>query len=238
MSTCFIADIHLSGEQPEIVERFLRFLREDARGYEAIYILGDLFELWLGDTLPSPGSGPVIEELLAVTHSGTAVYVQHGNRDFLLSSGFEQHSGCRLISDPYLTELDGRRILLTHGDQLCTGDISYQKYRKLIRNPLVNWVLLHLPSSIRTMIGNRLRARSDYDKSNKRPEIMDVTESEVRSTMVEWNTHLLIHGHTHRPALHSFELDGEPAQRMVLGDWESPDNVIIYQDGGFRQITM
>ncbi len=238
MSTCFIADLHLSAEEPETVERFIRFLNEEAGEHKTLYILGDLFELWLGDTLPSSGSEPVLEALRTVTDGGTDIYVQHGNRDFLLGSGFEKQSGCKLIADPYLIGLDGRRILLTHGDQLCTGDLSYQKYRKLIRNPLVRWTLLHLPSTVRVAIGDKLRRRSNYDKGNKTSAIMDVTEDKVRETMREWNTRLLIHGHTHRPALHNFELDGKSAERMVLGDWESADNTIIYRDGSFRQLTL
>lgn len=235
MSTCFIADLHLSDSQPETVGRFLHFLESEANKHEALYILGDLFEIWLGDDLPSPGSESVIEALNKVASSGTAIYLQHGNRDFLLGKGFEQQSGCKLISDPYLIETDGSRILVMHGDQLCIDDTSYQRYRNFIRNPLVQWTMLHLPVSIRNRIGQKLRARSDYDKGEKPSEIMDVTKSEVIRTMSEWNSHTLIHGHTHRQAIHHLEINGEPATRIVLGDWESENNVVIYSNGEFTR---
>ncbi|MBC8519223.1 MAG: UDP-2,3-diacylglucosamine diphosphatase [Gammaproteobacteria bacterium] len=235
MSTCFIADLHLSASQPETVERFLHFLESDASRHDALYILGDLFEIWLGDDLSAPESESILQALHGVTSSGTPIYIQHGNRDFLLGERFEQQSGCKLISDPYLLETDGSRILLMHGDQLCIDDTSYQRYRNFIRNPLIQWIMLHLPISIRTRIGQKLRARSDYDKGEKTQEIMDVTKSEVIHTMSRWKSHTLIHGHTHRPAIHHLEPDGEPAIRIVLGDWESENNVVIYSNGKFIQ---
>ena len=238
MSTCFIADLHLSADEPETVERFLHFLGGEAGQHRALYILGDLFEVWLGDTLPAPGSGPILEALRTLTRRGTSIYLQHGNRDFLLGPGFEKESGGRLIPDPWLIELDGTRILLMHGDQLCTDDISYQRFRKLIRNPLVRWLLLHLPRSTRVGIGERLRQRSNYDKANKQSEIMDVTQSEVERVMRENRAEVLIHGHTHRPAIHPLMVGGKSAQRIVVGDWESENNVVIYRDGVFSRQTL
>jgi len=235
VSTCFIADLHLSAEQPETVERFLRFLTEEANQHRSIYILGDLFEIWLGDTLPPQNSKPILQALRTLTTQGTTVLVQHGNRDFLLGREFEQKSGCRLISDPYQIDLDGLHILLMHGDQLCIDDTRYQNYRKFIRNPLVQWVLTHLPTSIRIKIGEKLRSRSNYDKANKRSEIMDVTQSEVEKVMHDNQVQYLIHGHTHRPAIHHLTVDGGRVQRIVLGDWESDNNVVCYQDGAFIQ---
>ncbi len=237
MSTCFIADLHLSADAPETTDRFLHFLSGEAGRHEALYILGDLFEVWLGDTLPAPGSEPILKALRTLVQQGTAVFVQHGNRDFLLGSGFERESGCRLIPDPTLIELDGTRILLAHGDQLCTGDLSYQKYRRFIRHPLTRWILLHLPRSTRTGIGERLRQRSNYDKANKQSEIMDVTQSEVERVMREKRADVLIHGHTHRPGNHTFELSGRAVQRLVVGDWSSRNNILIYSEGTFTQQT-
>lgn len=238
MSTCFIADLHLSSEQPEVVERFLRFLGEEAPKHESLYILGDLFEVWLGDDLSIETHLPILQALHHATTQGTVIYLQHGNRDFLLSKQFEQLSGCQLISDPYLIQLNGKPTLLTHGDTLCSEDHNYQRYRRWIRNPLSRWILRHLPQSLRHRIGHALRQRSDSDKQQKSLSIMDVSQQTVEETMLQWHCSTLIHGHTHRPGIHSFTLNGEPAQRLVLGDWDShsSSNVLTHHSGIFIQL--
>lgn len=240
MSSCFIADLHLSDNQPEGMERFLRFLDEEASKHQSLYILGDLFEAWLGDDLSSRLYLPVLQALQRTAAQGTAIYVQHGNRDFLLGSQFEQLSGCQLIDDPFLIQLDGKPVLLTHGDTLCSGDQSYQQYRRWIRNPIARSILRHLPQVLRRRIGHALRQRSDNDKRLKSSNIMDVTQQTVEEVMQQWNCDSLIHGHTHRPNIHSFFLNGQSVQRLVLGDWEnnSSNNVLIHNSGAFIQLTL
>lgn len=238
MSTCFIADLHLSVDQPEGVERFLRFLDEEAIKHKDLYILGDLFEVWLGDDLSTELYLPVLQALQHTVAQGTAIYVQHGNRDFLLGSQFEQRSGCQLISDPCLVQIDDQRVLLTHGDTLCSGDHSYQKYRKWIRNPFTLWVLRHLPQTVRRRIGHALRQRSDSDKRQKSVSIMDVTQQTAEEMMQQWQCDTLIHGHTHRPGIHPFTLNGQHVQRLVLGDWDSHNssNILTHEAGVFIQL--
>ncbi len=238
MSSCFIADLHLSSDQPEVVERFLRFLDEEAPKHESLYILGDLFEVWLGDDLSSSTYLPVLQALHHTVSQGTTIYVQHGNRDFLLGKQFEQLSGCQLIPDPYPIELDGNPTLLTHGDPLCSEDRSYQQYRRWIRNPITIWILRHLPQPLRHRIGRALRQRSDSDKQLKSYTIMDVTQQTVEETLQQWECDTLIHGHTHRPGIHPFTLNGKAAQRLVLGDWDSHNssNVLTHDSGVFIQL--
>ena len=235
MSTCFIADLHLSESTPEVTERFLHFLREEAPNHQTLYILGDLFETWIGDDLIPDAFKVILQQLQTLSQKGIAIRIQHGNRDFLLGKHFEQLSGTQIIRDPYTIELDGGPLLLTHGDQLCTEDISYQRYRAWIRHPVITCLLRHLSQGVRRKIGKGLRQRSTMDKQRKSMAIMDVTQSAVESLMKRGNSTLLIHGHTHRPAIHSFDLNGKHAQRMVLGDWDSTDNVLIYSNGAFSQ---
>ena len=235
MSTCFIADLHLSESHPEVTERFNHFLREEAPQHQTLYILGDLFEIWIGDDLIPNVFSATLQQLHTVSEQGVTIRIQHGNRDFLLGKRFEQLSGTQIIRDPYPITLDSASVLLTHGDQLCTEDLDYQRYRAWIRHPAVTWLLRHLPQGVRQKIGKGLRQRSTLDKQQKSMEIMDVTRDAVDALMREWKSNLLIHGHTHRPAIHTFELDGGRAQRMVLGDWDSKKNILIYRDGQFIQ---
>lgn len=235
MSICFIADLHLSESHPEITERFQHFLQEEAPQHQTLYILGDLFEVWIGDDLIPDAFRATLQQLYTLSQQGITIRIQHGNRDFLLGETFEKLSGAQLIDDPYSITLDNKSVLLTHGDQLCTEDLSYQRYRGWIRHPVVTWLLRHLPQGVRQKIGKGLRQRSTADKQQKSMSIMDVTQSAVKSLMRKWSSTLLIHGHTHRPAIHSFKLDGNNAQRMVLGDWNSKENVLIYRDGQFIQ---
>lgn len=220
-----------------MVERFLRFLEEEASQHQSLYILGDLFEVWLGDDLSTEEHLPVLQALQQTRKQGTAIYLQHGNRDFLLGRQFEQQSDCTLIPDPWRIELDGRPTLLTHGDTLCSEDVSYQRYRRWIRNPVTTWLLRHLPQPLRRRIGQALRQRSDSDKQQKSSAIMDVTQQQVEEMMQQWRCSTLIHGHTHRPAIHPFKPGDQPAERIVLGDWESEHNVLTYSTGSFRRQT-
>jgi UDP-2,3-diacylglucosamine hydrolase len=227
MTTLFISDLHLSAERPAITALFLDFLRNRARSAEALYILGDLFEYWIGDDVASqPEYRPLIEGLRELTASGVPVYVMHGNRDFLLGAGFEQETGCRLIPDPTEISLYGEKTLLMHGDLLCTDDVAYLKFRTMVRNP--DWVKMFLAKTIpeRVAIVRDYREISKAATATKKPEIMDVNTGAVEGALREHGVRHLIHGHTHRPAQHQLSLDGQSVRRTVLGDWYDQGSVL------------
>jgi len=228
MATLFISDLHLSAERPEIIDLFLRFLRERAAQAEALYILGDLFEYWIGDDAAAhTGYVPVLHSLRTLADAGTPVFVMHGNRDFLLGSSFEKTTGVRLLEEPTTIDLYGKPALLMHGDTLCTDDVAYQKFRVMVRDP--DWVERFLAKSLqeREAIVRGLRETSKAAMATKNPEIMDVNQRAVESVMKEHRIRHLIHGHTHRPAQHEFLLNGTRAHRTVLGDWYDQGSVLV-----------
>ena len=228
MHTLFISDLHLSAERPAISALFLDFLRTRAPRAEALYILGDLFEYWIGDDVAAhPEYQPLVSGLRALTGGGVPVYLLHGNRDFLLGNGFEQQTGCRLLPDPSVISLYGENTLLMHGDTLCTDDVAYLKFRVIVRNP--DWVKVFLGKTIaeRDAIVRDYREISKAAIAVKKPEIMDVNQGAVETTLRQHGVRHLIHGHTHRPAQHRFELDGAPARRTVLGDWYGQGSVLV-----------
>ena len=232
MTTLFISDLHLSGEQPDTVGLFLEFLANRAPRAEALYILGDLFEAWLGDDLLLPGYPPVLEAMKRLSDSGTALYVMHGNRDFLLGGRFEQLSGATLIDDPCRVDLYGTPTLLMHGDLLCTDDQPYQAMRKQLRDP--QWIETFLGKTPQERIdfARELRERSKRETGEKTEAIMDVNADAVIRTLREHRLQRLIHGHTHRPAVHRFELDGQRATRYVLPDWYGNGGVLVCDESG------
>lgn len=219
MTTLFIADLHLSPDRPGVTGAFLQFLQERCENAEALYILGDLFEAWIGDDDPSPLAGSVIQALRDLTDKGTAVFFQHGNRDFLVGRRFCRDSGAQLLPDEKVIELNGAPVLLMHGDSLCLQDTDYQAFRRKVRRPWYKWVLSHLPLRKRMQIAADWRARSRSESANKAGQIMDVSPEEVDRLMALHGVSTLIHGHTHRPAVHKIDTGGQSAQRMVLGDW-------------------
>lgn len=233
MSTLFISDLHLSAERPAINALFLEFLRTRARAAEALYVLGDLFEYWIGDDVAlQPEYRPLVTGLRGLTDAGVPVYVMHGNRDFLLGAGFERETGCRLIPDPSVLALAGGNVLLMHGDALCTDDVAYQKFRQMVRNP--DWVKMFLGKTIaeRVAIVRDYREVSKAATAAKKPEIMDVNQAAVEGALREHGVQHLIHGHTHRPAQHVFQLDGRTVRRTVLGDWYDQGSVLACDASG------
>ena len=224
--TLFISDLHLSDERPEITALFLRFLQNDAARARALYILGDLFEVWLGDDAVLPAYQPVIDGISALTAGGVPVYVMHGNRDFLIGDRFVELSGCRLLEDPTVIELDGKRTLLMHGDTLCTDDVEYQHFRTQVRNPDTQRQFLALPINERIAVAKHYRQESRERSRSKTEEIMDVNQGAVMDIMRRHEVYQMIHGHTHRPAVHSFTLDNHSAQRIVLGDWYEQASIL------------
>lgn len=230
MATLLISDLHLHPGAPEITEGFLRWLEERACGSDALYILGDFFEAWIGDDLLDlAGADPsgnadlaarIARALKRLAEDGTEIFLMHGNRDFLLGERFAREAGATLLEDPSVVQLGGKPVLLMHGDSLCTRDEAYQAFRAQARHPLWQQQVLSMPIDQRVALASQLRAQSGEANSNKAEDIMDVTPEEVVKVMAEHGVTTLIHGHTHRPAVHELEVDGQPAQRIVLGDWQ------------------
>ena len=230
--TLLISDLHLDPSAPGIARQFVDFLRGEARAARALYILGDLFEAWLGDDDPDPAVRSIVAELRALHDAGVPTYFMHGNRDFLVGSRFAAETGCTLLEDGTVVDLHGERVLLMHGDVLCTGDTSYQRLRRILRNPLTLFLLRHLSLESRRRLGRKLRAGSQMHVGATAAEIMDVTPAEIVDSLRQARVSTLVHGHTHRPAIHSLEVDGKPARRIVLGDWHTQGSVLEWRDDG------
>lgn len=236
--TLFISDLHLDGARPDITDQFLQFLGDEARQAQALYILGDLFEAWIGDDDPDADKKRVTQALRSLTDSGVACYVMHGNRDFLLGRRFCAESGTQLIADSTVVKLYGRRVLLLHGDTLCIDDPAYQRLRRIVRNPVVQLVLRNLSLKQRQKLAEKMRAGSKkhIDAMDKAaPYIMDVNARQVVRTLEEYGVECMIHGHTHRPAVHEVKLpDGRTGTRIVLGDWYEQGSVLRWSAAGFE----
>jgi UDP-2,3-diacylglucosamine hydrolase len=224
--TLFISDLHLDPARPAITALFRDFLATQAHEAEALYILGDLFEAWVGDDDDAPETRAVCESLRQCASGGTPVYVMHGNRDFLLGERFAQHCGVTLLGDPAVIDLYGVPTLLMHGDLLCTDDSDYLAFREQVRDPAWQADLLARPLAERQAIAREMRDASRQQTAGKPDSIMDVNRESVIDYMTKHDTMQLIHGHTHRPAVHSLELAGRAAQRFVLGDWYEQGSVL------------
>lgn len=232
MTVLFISDLHLSPSHPEITHCFLRFLKEDALNASALYVLGDLFEAWIGDDDDTPLHSDVANAFRALTDSGVPVYFIHGNRDFLIGKRFANAAGITLLPEQQVIDLFGEPTLIMHGDTLCIQDEAYQNYRKKVHNPLIQWLFFRLPLSLRRRVGEKLRAGSAKSNQAKSQDIMDVDQDEVIRVMQTQQVSRLIHGHTHRPDIHSLRVNGKPAQRIVLGDWYSQGSVLTCTEAG------
>ncbi|MCW9515737.1 UDP-2,3-diacylglucosamine diphosphatase [Klebsiella michiganensis] len=226
MATLFIADLHLQTEEPAITAGFLRFLQGEARQADALYILGDLFEAWIGDDDPNPLHRQIASALKALAESGVPCYFLHGNRDFLVGQRFARESAMTLLPEEKLLDLYGRKVLIMHGDTLCTDDAGYLAFRAKVHNPWIQRLFLALPLFIRRRIAARMRADSKAANSSKSMEIMDVTPQAVVDVMEKHRVQWLIHGHTHRPAVHSLEANGKTTYRVVLGAWHSEGSMV------------
>jgi UDP-2,3-diacylglucosamine hydrolase len=238
MSRLFVSDLHLDASAPAAVEQFRSFLKTHAADAEALYILGDLFEMWVGDDEVEADKKAVTSALRALTSSGVACFVLHGNRDFLLGRGFCDDTGCRLLPDPVVAEFDGERVLLTHGDALCVDDHSYQELRSIVRTAPWQRRFLALPLSDRELLANRARAGSRQHTSRTIPEIMDVNSEAVTQAYRVAGVRRIIHGHTHRPAVHDTTVDGIPAQRIVLGAWYEQGSYLVYEHGRYELLEL
>ncbi len=235
MATLLISDLHLQEERPDITRAFLHFLATRARQADALYILGDFFEAWVGDDGMSAYQQSIARALRELTDSGTRLYLMHGNRDFLIGKQFCRETGAELLNDPSLVTLEGHRVLLMHGDSLCTQDLAYMKLRRWLRHPLTLFILRHLPLSTRFKLARKLRSESKAQTRMKAAEIIDVTPELIPQVLAQHGVTTLIHGHTHRPATHDLRVNGQPARRIVLGDWDACGWALQIDENGFQQ---
>lgn len=232
----FISDLHLAPERPATVELFLGFLSKRARGADDLYILGDLFDAWIGDDDDTPPYPEIRTNLRGLTNSGTRCHLMHGNRDFLLGRAFARDTGCSLLTDPTLADLAGIPTLLMHGDLLCTDDLPYQRFRRRIRNPIVIRLFLWKSPIKRRAIAADYRGKSGAATAMKAQDIMDVNQGTVEDFMRRHAAGRLIHGHTHRPADHLFDLDERSVTRSVLAAWhEDRGEVLVLSPQGWRR---
>jgi UDP-2,3-diacylglucosamine hydrolase len=234
VNVLFISDLHLDPSSPAIARQFLEFLGGEARRADALYVLGDLFEIWLGDDDPDPANRVVVDALRALTDSGVPCFIMHGNRDFLIGERFCRETGSSLLADGSVVTVQGESVLLMHGDVLCTDDVSYQRLRRIVRHPLALWTARRLSLERRRALARRMRAGSQMHTGSTAPEIMDVSEAAVSQALRESGVRTLIHGHTHRPGVHEFEVDGRPSRRIVLGDWYTQGSVLEWSPAGFE----
>ena len=230
----FISDLHLSDERPEKIILFKSLLEGPARIADALYILGDLFEAWAGDDDTTPPHPEIIKMLSTFTGSGGKLYMMRGNRDFLLGKKFALDTGARLLGDIELIELNGKNILLMHGDTLCSRDVKYQLYRRVVNNKFSISLFMALPYSLRVKIWHGVR--NITRKTNKSPYIVDVHQPEVEKIMTQYNVMDLIHGHTHKQGIHEFLLKNKTARRFVLGDWYEKDCVLLADSNGLQMM--
>ncbi len=223
MTTLFISDLHLQPSQPELLRACLDWLETRTRGTDALYLLGDIFEAWVGDDDDAPWLETFSAALRNVHAGGTAIYFMHGNRDFLLGQQFAERCTMQILPESAVIDLYGHPTLLLHGDTLCTEDRDYLAFRAQVRNPQWQQAILSKPLAERRALAAMLREQSKMAGSNKAEDIMDVTPAEVVRAMEANGVDRLIHGHTHRPARHTLSVSGKSAERIVLGDWRAGD---------------
>ncbi len=238
MATFFISDLHLHPARPAITQCCLGFLEEIQGTADALYILGDLFEAWVGDDHPEPSYGPIKQALNRCNRSGTPVFLLHGNRDFLLGEQFATETGCTLLEEPICIDLYGTRTLLMHGDALCTDDTDYQELRARVRDPEWQRGALSLPLGERLELAAQARELSALSNDTKGNDIMDVNHQEVLRMFANHDVSLLIHGHTHRPGVHRLDHAGRELRRIVLGAWYEQGSVLRVEGATFDLIAL
>jgi UDP-2,3-diacylglucosamine hydrolase len=226
----FIADLHLTPERPEIIDLFLRFASDIAADADELYILGDFLEYWLGDDDPAPAMSSVFSKLVELDEQhSTKIYLMHGNRDFLIGEELAKRCHFTLLQDTCKIQIQGKDALLMHGDTLCTDDVDYQQLRAMVRNPLWQQQILSKSLEERVQLAKELREKSQQSSAEKEEYIMDVNQQTTDQAFIDNNVDLLIHGHTHRPAIHHRTINNRETTRIVLGDW--------YKSGSYLRLN-
>jgi UDP-2,3-diacylglucosamine hydrolase len=234
MTTLFISDLHLESSKPEIGRQFLAFLEGEASEADALYILGDLFESWVGDDDPNPHYAVMKSGLRRLVNAGVPVFFMHGNRDFMIGAEFAEETGVTILDDPEIIELHGEKVMLSHGDALCIDDKQYQQLRLMTRNP--EWQAMMRAKSLteRLVFAENARRQSQEYNDSVGEDIMDVNQDAVVGTFRNRDIDVLLHGHTHRPAVHEIDLKGRTGKRIVLGDWFEQGSVVRWDESGPR----
>ncbi|MGF1748882.1 MULTISPECIES: UDP-2,3-diacylglucosamine diphosphatase [Vibrio] len=227
MTTLFISDLHLSPSLPDTTECFIKFMRHEAVHADALYVLGDLFEFWIGDDDPSDFAESIRHEFKQLTNSGVPCFFLQGNRDFLLGKRFCRDTGVTLLHEQTVIDLYGKKVVVLHGDTLCTDDTKYLAYRAKVNQPWLQWIFNRLPFFTRQRIVNKIQGDIRVEKVEKSLDIMDVAQSAVETVMKAEDVGMMIHGHTHRPNIHTFNLGTEEYTRIVLGDWYTQGSVLV-----------
>lgn len=235
--TLFISDLHLNEAHPASYQLFTQWVDSIDPNVDAIYILGDLFEAWIGDDDQSEFNQAVIKQLKSITTQTIPIFIMPGNRDFLLGHRFMVETGCQLLIDPTVIDLYGQPVLLMHGDTLCTRDLAYQRARPFLRSRLLQRLFTLLPLSVRKKMATRIRQRSYQHVTTSALDIMDVTHQAVIDEMKAHQVNTLIHGHTHRLGMHTFKLDGQDALRIVLGDWHQRGSMLVWTEQGEKELV-
>ncbi len=232
MTTLFISDLHLETDRPDIGEQFFAFLEEEAKDAEALYILGDLFDAWVGDDDPNPHYADVKAALKKLVDSGVPVYFMHGNRDFMIGEDFAEGTGVKILPDPIAVDLYGEHVLLSHGDAMCTDDFEYQQIRVMTRKPEWQAMMRAKPLEERLLLAKAAREESMARGKTMDMDIMDVNDNAVKRTILDYGVDILLHGHTHRPDIHFVDVGDRVAKRIVLGDWYDHGSVLRWDEDG------
>lgn len=232
MTTYFASDMHLDDKKPELFQAFFAFLDEIRADASRIYLLGDLFEYWIGDDYQTPLIVEFKRRLRTLSDQGIDIFIMHGNRDFLIGTAFTHEIAGQLLPDPYTLRLGHKNVVLSHGDILCTDDKGYQKLRKILRNPVFKWSVSHLTLKARKKLASKLRSESAQATSMKQSDIMDVNQNSVCNLILENQADILLHGHTHRPQEHNVQINEVQKIRMVLGSWSPSGGVYAHDRNG------
>jgi len=236
MPTLFISDLHLQPQRPHITRAFFHLLRTHARHADALYILGDFFDVWIGDDENTPLQIEVAAQLRELVDSGTPVWLMGGNRDFLIGDAYCQRAGIQPLPDPALVTVYGSPVLLMHGDSLCTDDRGYQRYRRLIRSEFIRWLQHYVSLSTRQKIGRLIRGKSAEDNQYKSRQLLDINTDAAQQALLASGASVLIHGHTHRPGCHRLGEGAQPLERIVLGDWDQQGWYLEWSEQGERTL--
>ena len=238
MTTLFLSDIHVSDECPEISEHLEEFLLEEGSKADTIFVLGDLFEYWLGDDDPNPLFKEIKQLFKKLSDKNISIFFIHGNRDFLIGESFAEETGCHILDDPHVIDLYDKKVLISHGDIFCTDDKEYQLFRNQTRDPAWKESILSKSLSFREEFAKKARLESSKHTNSKKNEIMDVNKDEILKMYEKYNVEIIIHGHTHRPAIHDIFFNGKNCQRIVLGDWYEQGSILRCDETGFDLIQL